>query len=130
MEDPKPAIMELISWILTLQVFFISAIWYLIVSHLVDVVVLPLSGILSHLPQTLPVRLTAYIYEHHIRAFFPEFPSVRQLLVWLRSVVLFVLPDPGPDPANGGTSSGVGSNPLSTLPVNLDAIRAGGNPGN
>lgn len=121
MEDPKPAIMELISWILTLQVFFISAIWYLTVSHLL---VLPLSGILSHLPQTLPIRISAYFYEHHIRALFPDLPSVRQLLVWLRSVVLTVLPDPGPDPA--GTSSGAGPNPLPTLNVNLDAIRAGG----
>jgi hypothetical protein len=80
-------------------------------------------------PQTLPIRITADIYEHWIRIWFPKLPSVRKLLVWIRSAVLSVLPDPGPDvdPARpGATSSGAGSNPLPTLDVDLGAIRAGG----
>lgn len=102
----KPTLLQLISWILTLQVFLVSATWFI---------------------TTLPIRVTADIYEHRIRAFFPELPSVRKLLVWLRSAVLSVLPDPGPEPAGpGATSSGSGSNPLPTLNVDLDAIRAGG----
>jgi hypothetical protein len=87
----------------------------------------PLPASYPHiLPQTLPLRITADIYEHWIRVWFPELPSVRKLLVWLRSAVLSVLPDPGPEPAGpGATSSGSGSNPLPTLNVNLDSIRAG-----
>lgn len=122
--DIKPAILQSISWILTLQVFLISVIWYITVSHSV---VLSPSDILSHLPQTFPIRVTAEIYEHWIRAKFPELPSVRKLTVWLRSAVLSVLPDPGEEPAGpSAASSGAGSNPLPTLNVDFDAIRARG----
>lgn len=88
----------------------------------------PPSDILSHLPQTLPIRITAELYEHWIRARFPELPSIRKLIVWLRSAVLSVLPDPGEEPAGPRTaSSGADSTPLQTLNVDFDAIRARGN---
>jgi len=102
--DTKPVLLQIISWILTLLVFGISAIWYL---------------------STLPIRISADLYEHWIRAVFPKLPSIRKLLVVLRSAVLSVLPEPGPDSGPATTSSG-GSNPLPTLNVNLDTIRAGG----
>ncbi len=134
--DPKPTLLQLLSWILTVQIFLISAIWYITVSHLRRLSSsLPPSGILNHLPQTLPIRITAYFYEHCIRALFPKLPSVRKLLNLLRSAVLSVLPNPDPEPAGpGATSSGAGSNPnllqgadpLPTLNVDLNALRAGG----
>ncbi|KAI9436182.1 hypothetical protein H4582DRAFT_2058864 [Lactarius indigo] len=108
--DPKPTILQLISWFLTVQIFSISVIWYL---------------------TTLPIRISAYLYEYWIRALFPKLPSVRKLLNLLRSAVLSALPTPGPEPAApGDTSSGAGSNsganPAPTLNVDLSALRGGG----
>ncbi|KAH8992224.1 hypothetical protein EDB92DRAFT_593693 [Lactarius akahatsu] len=112
--DPKPALLQLLSWVLTVQIFSISAIWYL---------------------TTLPIRITTYLYEHWVRALFPKLPSVRKLLNLLRSAVLSALPNPGPEPAApGATSSGAGSNsnrsqganPAPTLNIDLDALRGGG----
>ncbi|KAI9451996.1 hypothetical protein BJY52DRAFT_958961 [Lactarius psammicola] len=113
--DPKPTILQLFSWILTVQIFLISAIWFI---------------------TTLPIRVTANIYEHWIRALFPKLPSIRKLLILLRSALLSILPNPDPEPAGPGANSSSagsnpnrpqGANPLPTLNVDLDALRAGGN---
>ncbi|KAH9059263.1 hypothetical protein EDB87DRAFT_798480 [Lactarius vividus] len=112
--DPKPTLLQLLSWVLTVQIFSISAIWYL---------------------TTLPIRISIYLYEHWVRALFPQLPSILTLLYWLRSAVRSALPNPGPEPAApGATSSGgssnsnrfQGANPAPTLNIDLDALRGGG----
>ncbi|KAH9018154.1 hypothetical protein EDB85DRAFT_2154711 [Lactarius pseudohatsudake] len=112
--DLKPTFLQLLSWVLTVQIFSISAIWYL---------------------TTLPIKIATYLYEHWVRALFPKLPSVRKLLNLLRSAVLSALPNPSPEPAApGATSSGAGSNsnrsqganPAPTLNLDLDALRGGG----
>jgi len=87
--------------------------------------------------QTIPLGIGLDIYERHIRAIFPQLPSIRRKLLSLRTAVLVYFPKPSPQP--GAASSAAGSQshhgsqrtnasaaPLGTLDVDLDGIRAGG----
>jgi len=53
-----------LSWVLTLQIFAISLIWWI---------------------STLPIRISIDIYDRHIRAMFPQLPSIRNLLLTIRT---------------------------------------------
>lgn len=113
---PRPAFLAPLSWILTFQVYAISTIWYI---------------------STIPLGISLDIYERHVRAIFPQLPSIRQKLLSLRTTVLRFLPR---SPSESGAASSAGSShshqgsqstngsvaPLPTLNVDLDAIRAGG----
>lgn len=84
--EPKPALLQLLSWVLTLQIFAISTIWYI---------------------TTLPIRITLYVYEYWIRALCPKLPSVLKFLLSLRSALHSALPNPRPEPAGpAATPSG------------------------
>ena len=133
---PRPAFQVLapLSRILTIQVFVISTIWYLWVSQV------RLPWLMAHLTspwsQTIPLGISLDIYERHVRAIFPQLPSIRQKLLSLRTTVLAFFPKPPPE--SGASSSAASSHshqgsqstnssvaPLPTLDVDLDAIRAG-----
>ncbi|KAI0255211.1 hypothetical protein BJV78DRAFT_1178347 [Lactifluus subvellereus] len=111
---PKPAFLTPLSWILTLQLFTISVIWY---------------------TATLPIRIALDIYERRIRVIFPQLPSVRTLLLSARMAVLALYRKlvvlgvtsftAGSRPPQGGQGPNAPVVPLPTLPVDLDGIRAG-----
>ncbi|KAN0107587.1 hypothetical protein V8E52_010002 [Russula decolorans] len=113
---PRPAFIAPLSWILTIQVFWISTIWFI---------------------STIPLRISLDIYERHVRAIFPQLPSIRQKLLSLRTTVLEFFPKPpsessaassvaGSHSHQGSQSTNSSVSPLPTLDVDLDAIRAGG----
>ncbi|KAF8464749.1 hypothetical protein DFH94DRAFT_848831 [Russula ochroleuca] len=110
---PKPAFLVPLSWILTLQIFAISTIWYF---------------------SAIPLKIGLDIYEQRIRAIFPQLPSIRKLLLSVRTVVLEFFPDlptdpdtaAGPRSHQGGQNTNASAAPLPTLNVDLNAIRAGG----
>jgi hypothetical protein len=87
----------------------------------------------SH-PQTLPIRIGIDLYDRHIRAIFPGLPSVRELLLTVRTAVLAiytsVAPGPSVSSASGQTQGRRGHNALPaqlpTLDVNLNSLRADG----
>ncbi|KAI0296838.1 hypothetical protein BC826DRAFT_186472 [Russula brevipes] len=110
---PKPAFLVPLSWILTLQVFAISVIWHI---------------------STLPIRISIDLYERHIRAIFPQLPSIRRLLLSARTAVLTLFPDPAPDDPSlttpsrlpqGSQDTAAPAAPLPTLDVDLNALLAG-----
>ena len=86
--------------------------------------------------QMIPLGISLDIYERHVRAIFPQLPSIRQKLLSLRTTVLAFFPKP---PSESGASSSAASShshqgsqstnssvaQLPTLDVDLDAIRAG-----
>jgi len=109
----RPAFLAPLNWILTIQLFAISTIWYI---------------------STIPLGISLDIYERHVRAIFPQLPSIRRKLLSLRTIVLEFFPKlPSESGAAAGSHSHQGSQstnasvaPLPTLDVDLDAIRAGG----
>jgi len=136
---PRPGFLAPLSWVLTFQVFAISAIWYIWVSQ-VPLILGSIDGppdFSRGTAQTIPLNISLDIYERHVRAIFPWLPSIRQKLLSLRTAVLAFFPEP---PSESGTaSSAAGSrshrssrstntsaSPLPTLDVDMDAIRAGG----
>src|SRR5258707_13232752 len=87
--------------------------------------------------QAIPLKIGLDIYERHIRAIFPQLPSIRQKLLSIRTAVLAYLPTPPPPPGaasstsgsrsrQGGQSTNAPAARLPTLSVNMDAIRTGG----
>jgi len=79
--------------------------------------------------QTLPIRISLDLYEKHIRAIFPQLPSIQRALLAARTEFLAFFPAIGKaSTANSfeATSHGNG-NPSSspTLPVDLNSIIAG-----
>ncbi|KAI0277746.1 hypothetical protein BGY98DRAFT_1097197 [Russula aff. rugulosa BPL654] len=114
---PRPAFLAPVGWVLTFQVSAISAMWYI---------------------SMIPLRISLDIYERHIRAIFPQLPSIRQKLLSLRTTVLEFFPkSPSPLESRAASSSAssrshqgtqstnASASPLPTLDVDLDAIRAG-----
>jgi hypothetical protein len=80
--------------------------------------------------QTVPLRISLDVYERHVRARFPQLPSIRQKLLSLRAIVLEFTPSESGASSTagsqGGQSTGGSVASLPTLDVDLDAIRAGG----
>ena len=67
----------------------------------------------------LPIRISIDIYDRHIRAIFPNLPSVRNLLLTIRTTMLSIFTSP-PSPPSAPKA------PIRTLPVDLNTLRAGG----
>jgi hypothetical protein len=89
--------------------------------------------------QTLPIRISLDLYEREVRAVFPQLPSIRRTLYAVRTEVLAYFPSLvtllGPAPTAAHNSFAVASHPgtggappeeLPTLPVDVNAIVAGG----
>ncbi len=84
-------------------------------------------------PQTLPIRISIYIYDRHIRVIFPQLPSIRNLLLDARSTVLtiFTAPEPGITPPSRRPPGRRDRNAppvaqLPTLNVDLNSLIANG----
>jgi len=70
---PTPTFLLPLSWILTIQVSVISFFWYI---------------------STLPIRIGLNIYEQHIRAIFPQLPSIQRALLAARTELFAFFPRP------------------------------------
>jgi len=113
---PTPTLLLPLSWMITMQVSMISVCWYMF---------------------TRPIAICLDIYERHIRAIFPQLPSIQRALLTVRTEVLAFFPALGQAPAansfaaQGTTNHGNGNPstapvaPLPTLPVDLNSIIAG-----